>query len=82
MGLARKVVRNSADISADDIESVRQYGFGDAEIFDIVAAAAARCFIAKIPDSLGTQADSVYLDIPERLRNALLVGRQIQEAAE
>ena len=80
MELARKVVRNTATITAEDIEQVRHHGFTEEEIFDIVTAAAARCFFAKIPDALGVKPDHAYSDFPQSLQNVLVVGREIEGA--
>ena len=82
MSLARQVVRDSSAITEADIDSVRQYGFNEAEIFDIVTTAAARCFFSKIPDALGVQPDSRFTEFPASLREVLVVGREIAEQSE
>lgn len=83
MQFAGKVVRDATSISSGDIESLRSYGLSDQEIFDVAAAAAARCFFSKMLDALGAQPDSPYNEIEPGLRKSLLVGRQIEnEPAE
>ena len=42
------------------MQGLRDHGFTDAEIFDIAAAAAARCFFSKLLDALGAEADGAY----------------------
>ncbi len=82
MQFARQIVRDSASITAEDIGQLRALGLVDAEIFDIVVVAAARCFFARIPDSLGFNPDSEYHQLDEHLKRALVVGRPIAEATE
>jgi hypothetical protein len=60
-----------------DIQALRDEGFTDAEIFDIAATAAARCFFSKLLDALGAEPDSAYLELDEDLRQQLTVGRAI-----
>lgn len=78
MQFAGKVVRDATSISSGDIEGLRSYGLSDQEIFDVAAAAAARCFFSKMLDALGAQPDSPYSEIEPGLRKSLLVGRQIE----
>lgn len=77
MAFAEQVARDAAAITQNDIEELRGYGFSDAEIFDITAAAAARCFFAKTLDALGAEPDEKYLELEEKLRQTLTVGRPI-----
>jgi AhpD family alkylhydroperoxidase len=79
MRLARKVVEDATSVSSEDIGELRELGLSDAEIFDIVAAAAARCFFSKTLDGLGVQPDAEYAVLPEELREALVTGRPIDE---
>jgi uncharacterized peroxidase-related enzyme len=79
MDLAEKVARDATSVSPDDIARLRELGLGDAEIFDVVAAAAARCFFSKALDALGAEPDSQYRALDPPLRDALTVGRPIAE---
>ena len=54
---ATRVAEDAASITADDVDRLRDLGFDDAEIVDIVFAAAARAFFTKALDALGVQAD-------------------------
>jgi uncharacterized peroxidase-related enzyme len=79
MRFAAKVARDAASIERDDLESLRNHGFSDAEIFDVAAAAAVRCFFSKLVDALGVQPDPAYNELDPELRSALVVGRPIAE---
>ncbi len=46
-------------------------------MIDVALAAAARCFFSKALDAVGTQPDSSYLNLDEKLRGVLTVGRPI-----
>jgi len=74
---ARKVAVNAASVDAGDIAGLRALGFADDAIFDIAAAAAARCFFAKLLDALGVLPDPTAAEMAEPLRTVLTVGRPI-----
>ena len=50
----------------------------DAEILDVILAAAARNFFSKILDATGAEPDAVYLDLEPQLREALVKGRAFE----
>jgi uncharacterized peroxidase-related enzyme len=77
MDLADKVARDATAVTEEDIDRLRSFGLEDAEIFDVISAAAARCFFSKILDALGVQADARYGELAPGLRDALTVGRPI-----
>jgi alkylhydroperoxidase family enzyme len=79
MEFARKVADDSSRTTQEDIDVLKSHGFDDAEIFDITAAAAARCFFAKIADALGAAPDSAFMAMEASLREALTVGRAIEK---
>jgi uncharacterized peroxidase-related enzyme len=79
MAFARKVARDTSSITQQDIDTLKTHGFDDAEIFDITATAAARCFFAKISDALGAKPDSEFMTMDSSLREALTVGRAIEK---
>ena len=56
---------------------VRYLGLSEAEIMDVVLAAAARCFFSKTLDALDVRPDAAYRELEPRLREALVVGRPI-----
>lgn len=77
MAFAEQIARDATAITQEDVDALRAHGFSDPEIFDITATATARCFFSKTLDALGAQADEVYLELEEGLREALTVGRPI-----
>ena len=79
IAFVEKVVLNADRITSADIEALRAHGYRDEEIFDLAAAAAARCFFSKLMDALGVEADPVFMDLEPALRQALTVGRPISE---
>lgn len=80
MSLAARVARDSSSVTREDIDTLRDAGLDDAQIFDIVATAAARCFFARVPDALGVQADPALADLDASLLELLTVGRPIEAA--
>ena len=78
MELAERIALDAADITQDDIEELRELGLPDDEVLDVVLAAAARCFFAKVLDGVGALADARFAEMEPRLRDALVVGRPIE----
>lgn len=79
---AAKVARSASSVTGADVERLRAVGLDDAQVFDIAAAAAARCFFSKLLDSVGALPDSVYSDLPGGLAEDLAVGRPIEGSSE
>lgn len=77
MRFAERVVREADRITASDVETLRSHGFSDEEIFDMAAAASARCFFAKLLDALGVQADARFGGLDSTLLKSLTVGRPV-----
>lgn len=77
---ARQVARDASHVTVEQVASLKSHGYGDAEIFDIVAAVAARSFFTRVLDGLGVHMDSSFLALDEPLRRALTVGRPIDTA--
>jgi uncharacterized peroxidase-related enzyme len=77
MDLADKVADDATSVTEQDIGRLRELGLTDAEIFDVVVAAAARCFFSKSLDGLGVQPDAHFAKLDPGLRDALTVGRAI-----
>jgi uncharacterized peroxidase-related enzyme len=76
--LADKVATDATSVTQGDIERLRGLGLTDAEILDVVLAAAARCFFSKVLDAVGCDPDAAFNDLIEPgLREALTVGRPI-----
>jgi alkylhydroperoxidase family enzyme len=77
--LARKVALDASAITQADVDRLRAFGLGDDEIFDVVLAAAARCFFSKTLDALCVQADAEYRALDPDVAGALTVGRPIED---
>ena len=78
MDLAEHVALDAADITQADIDELRELGLADEEVLDVVLAAAARCFFAKVLDGVGALADARYAEMEAGMRDALVVGRPIE----
>jgi uncharacterized peroxidase-related enzyme len=78
MDLAAKVARDAGSVTQDDVDRLRGLGLSDAEVFDVVLAAAARSFFTKAVDGMGVQPDPSYAALAPALRDALTVGRAIE----
>ena len=77
MELAEKVVDDASAIAESDYAPLRELGLTDADILDVVLAASARCFFAKVLDGVGALPDAGYAGLPPEVRDALVVGRPI-----
>ena len=84
MAFAGRVARDAASITGAEIDNLREHGLSDAEIFDVAAAASARCFFSTLLDALGAQPDAAYGEaLGQTLCQQLAVGRSpSQEAVE
>jgi uncharacterized peroxidase-related enzyme len=80
MGLADKVAHDATAVTEDDIQALRELGLTEAEIFDVILAASARCFFSKSLDGVGAAPDAKYAALDPALRDALTVGRAIAQA--
>jgi uncharacterized peroxidase-related enzyme len=79
MDLADKVADDATGVTEADIDRLRSLGLADPEIFDVIAAASARCFFSKMLDGLGAQPDARFAALEPQLRRALTVGRPIAD---
>jgi alkylhydroperoxidase family enzyme len=64
LDLVEKVVLNAYKVTPEDIETLREHGFADDEIVDVVLAVSARSFMSKTLDALGAQTDPEYESDP------------------
>jgi hypothetical protein len=80
MDLAAKVATDATSVTAKDVERLLGLGLTQDEVFDVVLAAAARCFFSSALDALDVQADAAYAGLEPRLRDALTIGRPIAGA--
>jgi len=81
MAFAEKLARDASAITEADVRALREHGFTDAEVFDIAATAAARCFFSKLLDALGAEPDAAYDGLDDGLKRRLTPGRAISRNA-
>jgi alkylhydroperoxidase family enzyme len=77
--LARKVAADATSVTQEDVDRLRGFGLTEDEVFDVVLAAAARCFFSKMLDGLGVAPDAAYRELPPDVREPLIVGRPIED---
>ncbi len=82
MAFAEKVAASADRVTEADVEALRAHGYRDEEIFDVAAAAAARCFFSKLVDALGVLPDAVFHRLDPAMREALTVGRPVAPRAD
>jgi uncharacterized peroxidase-related enzyme len=82
MALAEKVAADATSVTQADVDELRALGLSDADVTDVVLAAAARCFFSKTLDALGAATDAAFADRLEdpELLAALTVGRPLESA--
>jgi uncharacterized peroxidase-related enzyme len=81
MAFAETIARDAGAIREADVRALREHGFTDAQIFDIAATAAARCFFSKLTDALGAEPDAVFAELEDDLKRQLTPGRAISQQA-
>ncbi|MGO4689857.1 carboxymuconolactone decarboxylase family protein [Glaciibacter sp. 2TAF33] len=81
MRLADRVAHDAAGMTPADLQPLRDAGFSDDQIFDVILSAAVRCFFSNVLEAVGAEPDAAYLDLDPALRDALSVGRPIGSAA-
>ena len=77
MAFARKVALSADTVTQADVDELKAHGLSDADVLDVVLAAAARAFFSKTLEATGTPPDAAFNNLPESLRTALTVGRPI-----
>ncbi len=75
---ARRIAGDASQITNGEVEALKvAHGLTDADVFDVVAIAAARAFFTKVLDALGSEPDSSFMHMEDVLRQSLTVGRPI-----
>ena len=75
---AGKVAADAAGVDQQDVDELRAVGLTDADVADVVFAAAARCFFTAVLDGLGTQLDAETAQtFPPALLDSMVVGRPV-----
>lgn len=78
MDFAAKVARDATAVDEADIATLRGHGLSDEDIFQVILAAAARCFFSTVLDAAGAEPDAAYREsIEPALRVALTYGRPV-----
>ncbi len=77
---AAKVALDATSIQQDDVDVLRAHGLTDADVADVVFAAAARSFFARVLDGLGAKLDVQTAEAfaPDILAS-MLVGRPVAD---
>jgi uncharacterized peroxidase-related enzyme len=78
---AAKVAADAASIGQVEIDRLRTLGLSDADIADVVFAAAARSFFTRVLDALGAQLDVQTAEtFTPAVRESMIVGRPVAES--
>jgi uncharacterized peroxidase-related enzyme len=78
MEFAALVAGDASSVTQQDVDRLKDQGLSDADVADIVFAAAARSFFTKVLDALGVQADmQLGAAFDPTTRQSLTVGRPI-----
>jgi hypothetical protein len=82
MALAEKVALHAYKVTPEDVDELRAFGLTDAEIFNVVLAAAARCFL-QVPGRHGRAAGRCICpyERPDRAAGTALAPYRLSERA-
>jgi uncharacterized peroxidase-related enzyme len=74
---AGRVATDAASVTQADVDRLKEVGLTDADVADVVFAAAARAFFTRVLDGLGTQLDAqTAATFPPDQLAAFVVGRE------
>jgi uncharacterized peroxidase-related enzyme len=83
MDLAERVAADPASVTPADVTRLLDLGATEDDVFDVVLAAAVRCFFSSVLEALAVTPDPELADgLPPDLVAALTVGRPITTRAE
>lgn len=74
---ARQIARDASRVTWGQVRALKDFGYSDAEIFDVAATAAGRAFFTKVLDALGVEPDAPFRGLEPAFRQPLAVGRPI-----
>ncbi|MFD2077525.1 uncharacterized peroxidase-related enzyme [Actinopolymorpha cephalotaxi] len=77
---AAKVATDAASVQQSDVDALRDVGLSDADVADVVFAAAARAFFTRVLDGLGAQLDAqTAATFPADVLKSMVVGRPVAD---
>ena len=74
---ARQIAKDASRVTAGQVQALQEFGYSDAEIFDIAATVAGRALFTKLLDGLGVEPDAPFRGLAAAFREPLAVGRPI-----
>jgi uncharacterized peroxidase-related enzyme len=74
---ARQIAKDASRVTAGQVQALREFGYSDAEIFDVAATVAGRALFTKLLDGLGVEPDAPFRGLAAAFREPLAVGRPI-----
>jgi uncharacterized peroxidase-related enzyme len=75
---ATKVARDASSVVQADVDALREVGLSDADVADVVFAAAARSFFTRVLDGLGAELDAeTAATFSSDVLQSLVVGRPV-----
>jgi alkylhydroperoxidase family enzyme len=78
---ATQVATDASSVQQSDVDAVRAQGLSDADIANVVYAAAARSFFTRVLDGLGAQLDVETAEtFAPALLQSMVVGRPVATA--
>ncbi len=78
---AAQVATDASSIRQDQVDGLRQLGLTDADVADVVFAAAARSFFTRVLDGLGAQLDiETAATFAPDILESMVVGRPVADA--
>ncbi|HEX8802669.1 MAG TPA: hypothetical protein VF743_00710 [Acidimicrobiales bacterium] len=80
MDLADKVAADATTVEQADVDRLKDLGCTDADVLDVILAAAARSFFSKVLDATGSLPDVAYHALGRDLLATLTVGRPVEQA--
>jgi uncharacterized peroxidase-related enzyme len=80
VAFAAKVTRDAPSVTQADVDELRGFGLTDEQVLDVVLATAARNFFSRVLDGVGAEPDPVYWALPDGIRAAATLGREIEAA--
>jgi uncharacterized peroxidase-related enzyme len=77
LDFAVKVTEASERITADDVAALRQAGFDETQVLDIILVAAYRNFMSRVVNAAGLDLEGRLAALPVSFRTAIATGRPV-----